>query len=68
MGLISFVGSIFCSIMFSKFQIVFLSLDFNDVENDVDIYVANTHSLNKTVLLLKFAQGLCPCYIINVLI
>ena len=42
MGLISFVGSIFCSVMFSKFQILFLSLDFNDVEIDVDIYVANT--------------------------
>ena len=45
MGLISFVGSIFCSVMFSKFQILFLSLDFNDVEIDVDIYVANTSPL-----------------------
>ena len=39
MGLISFVGSIFCSVMSSK---LFLSLDFNDVEIGVDIYVANT--------------------------
>ena len=40
MGLISFCISY--SVMFSKFQILFLSLDFNDVEIDVDIYVANT--------------------------
>ena len=45
MGLISFEGCIICSVRFSKFQILFLSLDFNDVDIDIDIYAANTSCL-----------------------
>ena len=45
MGLISFEGCIFCSVRFSKFQILFLSPDFNDVDIDIDINVANISCL-----------------------